>query len=408
MAATGAQRRSMSGAAVSARARIAPARKIKVLHLIHSVTHGGIESELINWVLNFDEDRFEVHVACFAFDRNREEAFLRAAKLAGIPVLLVPWSKFKPFVRAARAVAKIVRELGIDVIHTHGYYGDALGAFTKLFVRVKVVSTVFVWGKYEFHRQLMQIMDWIALHFVDKVTAHCDHTRAWTIRLRFSANKVSTLIAGFPTGNRPEISTAQRLEMRRAAGVRDDEILMVNVARIHPEKAHDQLIKSFKIVHDRYPNTKLWISGVGWDWLENQYKELRAQLGLDGAVEFIGFRQNLWPLLGSADMMVHASHVEGVSIAILYGMVAALPVVASDVGSLYEVLHQDQTGVRVPENDIQGFADAITGLIEDPQRASRLGSAARRFVETSYSIEMAVRRVENTYREVLGMEVAAL
>lgn len=402
----GARRSILSGTTIPAPARPAPACKIRVLHLIHSVAHGGIESELINWVLNFDKSQFEVHVACFAFDRNREEAFLRAAKLAGIPVFLVPWSKFKPFVRAARAVAKIVRELGIDVIHTHGYYGDALGAFSKLFVRVKVVSTVFVWGKYEFHRQLMQIMDWIALHFVDKVTAHCDHTRDWTVRLGFKAEKVSTLIAGFPAGNRPEMTDAQRLEMRRAAGVQDDEILMVNVARIHPEKAHDQLIKSFKIVNDRYPNTKLWISGVGWEWLENQYKELRTQLGLNDAVEFVGFRQNLWPMLGSADMMVHASHVEGVAIAILYGMAAGLPIVASDVGSLYEVLHEDKTGLRVPENDIDGFAAAITSLIENPQRARRLGAAARRFVETDYSIETAVRRVENTYREVLGLEPA--
>jgi glycosyltransferase involved in cell wall biosynthesis len=407
MAATGLPRHIVSGAAIPASTLGASVRKIRVLHLIHSVAHGGIESELINWVVNFDQDQFEVHVACFAFDRNREEAFLRAAKLSGIPVLLVPWSKYKPFVRAARAVGKIVRELGIDVIHTHGYYGDALGAFTKLFVRVKVVSTVFVWGKYEFHRQLMQAMDWIALHFVDKVTAHCDNTRDWTVRLGFSAEKVSTLIAGFPSGNRPEMTAVQRLELRRAAGVSDDEILMVNVARIHPEKAHDQLIKSFKLVHDRYPNTKLWISGVGWEWLENQYKALRAQLGLDGAVEFVGFRQNLWPMLGAADMMVHSSHVEGVAIAILYGMAAGLPIVASDVGSLYEVLHQGETGLRVPEDDIEGFADAISSLIENPEYAARLGAAARRFVETDYSIQTAVRRVEGTYREVLGMEVAA-
>jgi glycosyltransferase involved in cell wall biosynthesis len=227
------------------------------------------------------------------------------------------------------------------------------------------------------------------------------------VRLGFSARKVSTLIAGFPAGNRPQITSAQRLEMRRAAGIRDDEILMVNVARIHPEKAHDQLIRSFKIVHDRYPNTKLWISGTGWDWLEDQYKELRAQLGLEAAVEFVGFRQNLWPMLGSADMMVHASHVEGVAIAILYGMAAGLPIVASDVGSLYEVLHQGETGLRVPENDIQGFANAIVRLIENPEFAGELGARARRFVETDYSIETAVRRVENTYREVLGLEVAA-
>ncbi|HYR42620.1 MAG TPA: hypothetical protein VER98_06340, partial [Terriglobia bacterium] len=77
-----------------------PKKKIAVLHLIHSVCHGGIESALINWVTHFDRERFDVHVACLSYDRNREAAFLEAASIAGFPVLRVPWSPWKPFLRA--------------------------------------------------------------------------------------------------------------------------------------------------------------------------------------------------------------------------------------------------------------------------------------------------------------------
>jgi glycosyltransferase involved in cell wall biosynthesis len=245
-------------------------------------------------------------------------------------------------------------------------------------------------------------MDWTALHFVDKVTAHCDRTRQWTVRLGFSPKRVSTLIAGFPTHDRPEIDARQREELRRSLGIRDGEILMVNVARIHPEKAHDQMLQVFRKVHDRYPNTRLWISGVGWEWLEQKLLQLRSELGLDQAVEFVGFKQDLWPMLLAADMMIHTSHVEGVPVAVLYGMTAGLPIVVSDVGSLYEVIEQGKTGIRVPENDIDAFAAAITGLLEDPARARRMGEAARRFVETEYSIEVAIGRVQQTYREVLA------
>jgi glycosyltransferase involved in cell wall biosynthesis len=276
-----------------------------------------------------------------------------------------------------------------------------LGAFTKLFVKVKVVSTVYVWGKYELHRQLMQAMDWVALRFVDKVTAHCDRTRQLTLRLGFSAKKVGTLITGFPVHERPAVDAPRRAAIRCSLGIKEDEILLVNVARIHPEKAHDQLLKSFRIVHDRYPNARLWISGEGWPWLEEQLRQLRSELGLEQAVDFVGFKQDLWPMLLASDMMVHSSHVEGVPIAILYGMTAGLPIVVSDVGSLYEVMEQDRSGIRVPENDIEGFAAAIIRLLEDPARARSLGDAARHFVETDYSIETAVRRVEQTYREVL-------
>jgi glycosyltransferase involved in cell wall biosynthesis len=107
-------------------------------------------------------------------------------------------------------------------------------------------------------------------------------------------------------------------------------------------------------------------------------------------------------MLHAADFMIHSSHVEGVPIAILYGMSAALPIVVSDVGGVYEVIHQNETGVRVPENAVEQFAGEVIALIEDPHRRSALGARAREFVTTAYSIETACSRVQQTYKEVLG------
>jgi glycosyltransferase involved in cell wall biosynthesis len=377
-------------------------RKIRVLHLIHSVCHGGIESSMINWIRYMDRENFDVHVACFAGDRNREEPFLRAAGMAGFSVLSVPWTKYKPFLKAARALAKLVREYQIDVIHTHAYYADVLGALVKMFVPVKTVATVYIWGKYELHRQIMQAMDWTALHFVDKVTAHCDDTYKKTIRLGFSPKQVSTLITGFPAREHTPLRGAARLAHRRNLGIQDDEILLLNIARIHPEKAHDQLLRSFQLVHAKYPKTRLWISGTGWQYLEDELDALRKELGIEHAAEVIGFKQELWPLLDAADMMVHPSHVEGVPMAIQYGMAAELPIVISDVGGIREIIKDGRTGVLVPENDIEGFAQTVIALLEDKQRAQQLGRGARDFVLNEYSIETAVMRIADTYREVLA------
>jgi len=380
----------------------APGRKIRALHVIHSVCHGGIESAVLNWVRGFEHSGVEAHVACFAGDRGLEGAFLRAAEAYGIQTVhRIPWTRRKPFFQAARALAALVESLGIDVVHTHAYYADALGALLKRRSRVKVVATAYVWGKYELHRQIMQLLDWTALRFVDKVTAHCEETRRRTVKLGFRERDVPLVIAGFPN-EVPLPTDEQRRRLRREAGLADGEILMVNVARIHPEKAHDQLLESFRLIHDSHPNTRLWISGVGWKWLEEKLLALRKSLDLENAVEFIGHRQDLWPMLHAADFMVHSSHVEGVPVAILYGMSAALPIVVSDVGGVYEVIHQNETGVRVKENDIPGFARAVIDLIEDPVRRQLLGETARRFVTTQYSIGAACARVESIYREVLS------
>ena len=381
----------------------APVKKIRALHVIHSVCHGGIESAMLNWVRGFEANTdVEPHVACLAGDRGLEAAFLRAADAAGVAkVHPIAWTRKKPFFKAARELAKLVESLGVDVVHTHSYYGDILGAILKCYSPVKVVATAYVWEKYEFHRQVMQALDWLALHFVDKVTAHCEETRRRTINLGFREADVPVLIAGFPAGV-PMPTPERRQQLRRDLGLAGDEIFMVNVARIHPEKAHDQLLRSFQIVHRRHPKTKLWISGVGWKYLEDELIQLRNSLGLEDAVQFVGHKPDLWPMLHAADMMIHSSHAEGVPIAALYGMAASLPVVISDVGGVYEVLHQDKTGVRVPENDVEAFARAVIELIEDPERRRRLGQAARDFVVNEYSIAIACQRAEGVYREVLA------
>lgn len=377
-------------------------KPIAALHIIHSVCHGGIESAVINWARFFDPASVNVHVACFTGDRGRETAFYQSAERAGLRVLPIPWTKYKPFLKAARAVADLVNDLDIDIVHTHSYYGDVVGSLTKMFVPVKTVATVYVWGKYELHRQLMQAMDWTALRFADKVTAHCDDTFEKTIRLGFRRDRVDKLIAGFPAHEITPMLPAERLAHRRKMGVQDNEILLLNVARIHPEKAHDQLLRSFKLIHDKHANTKLWISGIGWRDLENELLALRDQLGLTESVEFIGFHQDLRPFLYAADIMTHPSHVEGVPIAILLGMSAGLPIVISDVGGVREVIKPRKTGLLVNENDIDTFATTVQELIENPSYAQHLGASARRFVSTEYSIHTAVSHVTSTYKEVLG------
>jgi glycosyltransferase involved in cell wall biosynthesis len=378
------------------------AQRISVLHLIYSPGFGGIESIVINWWRTFDRTAFDVHVAYFAGDRNREQPFVEAARAAGIPLIPVPWNRFKPFLKCASAVARIARERNVDIIHTHAYYGDAVGAIAGKMARVKTVATVYVWGKYELHRQIMQLIDWISIQFMTKVTAHCRDTANKTFVIGTDRQDIEILLPGYPH-KRPPLREIDRLERRRAAGIRDDEILLLNAARLAPEKAQDQLLQSFRIIHERYPQTKLWISGTGLDSVKRNLEMLRRELNLESTVELVGFSYDFMSLLDAADMMVHPSHVEGIPQSIMGGMAAGLPIVASDVGGVGEVIEHGRTGLLVKENDVDAFARSVLDLLAYPQRMSDLGRAARRAIETELSTEVAVRKVENVYREIMGV-----
>ncbi len=376
------------------------AKRISVLHLIYSPGFGGIESIVIDWWRTFDRSRFDIHVAYFAGDRNREQPFVEAAHRSGIHLIPVPWSRWKPFFRCASEVARIVRQHNIDIIHTHAYYGDAVGAIAGKLAPVKTVATVYVWGKYELHRQLMQLIDLVSIQFMTRVTAHCRDTARKTMLFGRRRKSLEILLPGYPHKH-PPVTPEQRRAKRRAAGVRDDEILLINAARLAPEKAQDQLIRSFRIINDRYPHTRLWISGVGLDSVKRNLEQIRSDLQLDDAVDLVGFAHDFRSLLDVADMMVHPSHVEGIPQSLMGGMAAGLPIVASDVGGVGEVVSHGTTGLLVRENDVEGFARAVVELLSSPETMQNMGLAGRMAIESDLSTEAAVRRVEKLYLQML-------
>jgi glycosyltransferase involved in cell wall biosynthesis len=247
----------------------------------------------------------------------------------------------------------------------------------------------------------MHVVDWLAIQFMTRVTAHCRDTARKTFVLGVPRSKIQVLLPGYPH-TRPPSSEAERRKKRQAAGVRDNQFLLVNAARLAPEKAQDQLLRSFQIIHDRHPHARLWISGTGLDWVERDLHQLRRELRLESCVDFVGFRQDFWSLLDVADLMVHPSHVEGIPQSLMGAMAAGLTIVASDVGGVSEVIAHKRTGLLVKENDVEGFAQAVIGLIEEPQRRSTLAAAARKSIENEHSTATAVRNVEALYREMLA------
>lgn len=383
----------------TAAAPLARSRRISVLHLIHTMAYGGVETAVINWLNRLDPNVFDVHLVCFANPGHTEAPFVTAAELSGLRVDKIPWGRRKPLVKASRRLAGLIRKYKVDILHTHNWYADFVGALTAKFVPVKTITTLYVWSDYDWKRNLIQAVDRRVIRHFDLVTTHCDDTHRKTVEFGFDAEAVKTLICGFET-NRVELEPEERLRRRREMGVADDDFLLVNVARFYPEKCHDFLLRCFRRVRDAKPQTKLWIAGVGP--LEEQTKKLCTELGLDSHVRFVGFVRDLPEMLSLVDAQVHPATIEGVPLAICSGMAAELPIVASGVGGMPEILNYGRNGLIVPAGDEGKFVAAVLSLIDDPGEGRRLARAARHFIENDYSLTTAVRRVEQTYRKVLG------
>jgi glycosyltransferase involved in cell wall biosynthesis len=373
--------------------------RISVLHLLHSMAYGGIETVLINWARGLDPAHFDVHVTCFANPGGTEGTFVEAAQRHGLHVSTIPWGRRKPLFKAARALAGLIREYRVDIVHAHGWYADFVCAIAARLVPIKTITTAYVWFDYDWKRNLIQTIDQYVIRGFDQITAHCEHTRLATVARGIPAARVKTLISGFAT-RRAELSREERQIQRQARGAEDTHVVLVNVARLYPEKAHDMLLRSFAAIVQRCPDTRLWIAGIGP--LQAELARLCAQLHLETVVTFLGFVDDLPTLLALADIQVHPAHIEGIPLAVCEGMAASLPVVASAVGGLPEIIHHGRNGMLVPPGDEARFVDEVVHLIRHPEEGRRLGLAARHFMEHDYSLTTALQRVEQTYYEVMG------
>jgi glycosyltransferase involved in cell wall biosynthesis len=373
-------------------------RKIRVAHLIHTMLYGGVETAVLNWLRTMDKSRFEVHLFCFANPGGTEMPFVEAASACGFDVERIPWSRRKPILGAARAMARHVRAREIDILHCHNTYAQLVAVAASWLTNVRTITTLYVWGDFGWKRNMLQWADRLSVPFLDRVSAHCERTFAETVRRGFPAGRLCLLTCGFEA--KPvEFAPQERARRRRELDARDGDTVLLHVARFWPEKAHDVLLDGFCRILERKPNTRLWLAGVGPE--EARIRALSEELGVAANTRFLGFRKDLPELLALADIQVHPSDMEGVPLAVCAGMAAGLPIVATAVGGVVEVLRDDHSALLVAPRSPEQFAGAVLRLIDDPDKGRRLGATARRFVEQKYSLAAATARVEAVYEEML-------
>lgn len=378
----------------------APACPLRVIHLIHTMAYGGVETAVLNWVKLLKHEGVDARLVCFANPGGTEQPFIDAAARLGLAVQTIPWHRGKPVWRAAGALAAIADAMDADIVHAHNCYADVvtLVAARRARRRFKTITTAYVWFDFNhWKRNLIQWVDQQAMRFFDRVTAHCESTREETLKRGFRAEEVRTLICGFET-HRLELAAAERAAARTQLGVQTGETVLVNVARFYPEKAHVFLLECFARLRVQRPHLRLWLAGVGPE--EERIRAAHARLGLGDSVRFLGFVTDLPRLLALADLQVHPAVIEGVPLAICEGMAAGLPIVASAVGGLPEILDGGRNGVLVDGLDETRFTEAVARLLDDPAQARALAARARHFIENDYSLQRAVRNVAVTYQEL--------
>jgi glycosyltransferase involved in cell wall biosynthesis len=203
-----------------------------------------------------------------------------------------------------------------------------------------------------------------------------------------------------------DLSRFTTLEARQQArghlGLAPDGLLFVTIANLIPYKGHSDLLAALGQAKSRLPEKwRLLVVGRD-DGIGTDLKHRAAALDIADHVDFMGSRSDIPRLLAAADIGLLCSHQEGFSNALLEGMAAGLPMIATTVGGNAEAVQDSLTGLLVPPKDPDRLAQALLRLAVDPGLRVRLGVAARERMFQHFSLDRCVESYDTLYRTLLA------
>jgi glycosyltransferase involved in cell wall biosynthesis len=175
---------------------------------------------------------------------------------------------------------------------------------------------------------------------------------------------------------------------------------VIMVANLRPEKGHDTLLAAVPAIAHFQPNLEIVLVGDGP--LRSALAENIIRRGLRGRVTLAGERQDIPSLLDASDLFVLPSTSEAFPNAVLEAMASGLPVLATRVGGIPELIESGRNGVLVDPRDPSALASAAIDLIRNPERAFAMGAAARAHVHERYSFDRMVESFAQLYDSALG------
>jgi glycosyltransferase involved in cell wall biosynthesis len=190
----------------------------------------------------------------------------------------------------------------------------------------------------------------------------------------------------------------ERASARALLEISDNTLVLSVVANLHAYKGHADLLEALARAAPQLPRGwQLLVTGADVDNNLDTLMRMVGEKGLADNVRFLGQRLDVPTILSAADIHVSASYTEGLPNNILEAMCARLPVIATDVGGVCELVLNGTTGILVPPRNTQALSEAIVALVSDPKRRTVLGSSGRQRVEAEFTIERCVGRFEEIY-----------
>lgn len=363
---------------------------LRVMFVITSMPVGGAETLLVNLIRRLDRAHFAPELCCLKQFGPLGDAL--AGEIPAFTGLLAHKYDWGVLGR----LTNLLCERQIDAVVTVGTGGDKMfwGRLAAWRAGVPVILSALHSTGLPDH---VELPNRLLVPITDGFIGVAEpHGRYLTAKEGCPARKVFVIPNGVDT-DRFAPQEPNR-ELRAEIGLPVDAPVAAIVAALRPEKNHELFLRSAALTRKKVRDAHFLIIGDGA--LRPQLQALAHDLGLDGAVHFLGTRSDIPQLLSLVDVLVLSSHMEANPVSILEALACEKPVVATRVGSISESVMDGQTGYLVPPGDEEALAGWVAILLRDTWRARSLGKAGRRLVVERWSLERMVEGYQSLIRTI--------
>jgi glycosyltransferase involved in cell wall biosynthesis len=359
-----------------------PGRPARLVFLLQDLTFGGTQRQALELARRLDPDRWAVEIWLLAAG----DGMAPGAWLHGIPLV---WLGKKDRVTSG-ALARLGWRLltrRVDVLMPLTVVPNIWGRVLGRLARVPVIAGNCRGGGAP--KRQHEAWLWPLAHHI-----FCNSQAIRSVLMEGCGVPAARLTV-IPNGVDPEY-------FRPADGPGDGPPRILCVARLVPDKDHETLLAAFALVAPEHPEAELWLVGDGPR--QQELQELAAQLLPPGRVKFVTPREDVRPLLHRASLLALSSRTEALPNVVLEAMAAGLPVVATRVGGVPELVLPGQTGWLADPGDVPGLAAALGRVLADPESGRAMGRNGRLRALTEFSLETMARRYEAGLLNLLGQK----
>ncbi len=380
----------------------ASSQRVRVLTLVDGLgVQGGAERLALLIATHLDPERFESTLCVSRWPPPQGEG--DAATRAALAQLEAAGARFLPMRRRGKAdvwvwvnLAHFLRRERVQVLHAHKFGSNVWGTLMGRIARVPVVLA---------HEHTWSYEGQPLRRFLDRELIARGATRF--IAVSREDQRRMTEVEGIdprrtlfiPNGVPPPPPPSGR-DVRAELGIEPDAPVVGTVGVHRPQKALHVLVRAAAILAEEWPDLRVLMAGEGPERVA--LERLAGELGVSDTVRFLGGRSDVPDVLRAIDVAVCCSYFEGSPLAVMEYMEAALPVVATAVGGVPDLIEPGVHGLLVPPGDPSALAGAISELLRDPERARTMGARGQERRRREFDIDVLVHRLEDLYLELLA------